>query len=105
MPWWVLISAVVHTGSMILRSECRAALSTVSAAAGGASARVVKAAVASARRQPEAALLMIMRKLHVCPDRRAGCREDCREHRRRPAPAQSRGGRRGALDRRAASCD
>ena len=29
LPWWVEISAVVQIGSMILRSECSASLSTV----------------------------------------------------------------------------
>ena len=36
LPWWVLISAVVQIGSMILRSECSDTLSTVSAPAGAA---------------------------------------------------------------------
>jgi hypothetical protein len=40
MPWWVLISAVVHTGSTIFKSECKDTLSVVSALAAGARARL-----------------------------------------------------------------
>src|SRR5437588_111356 len=50
MPWCVVMSAVVHTGSMILRSEWSATFSVVSAEAAGAKVRL--AAKAARPRTP-----------------------------------------------------
>src|SRR5262249_54018309 len=68
LPWCVLISAVVQIGSMILRSECSATLSTVSALALAAKAN--DAASAQARRRPNMKLSLITRK--GSPDGRIG---------------------------------